>query len=564
MESLPPVTLAEVASLSAKVRAERGRNAKIEVLAEHFVRAGPEAPILAAWLVGDLPQGRIGLGWATVEKALKDLPLPTGADLTVGAVDQRFTALAGVSGAGSTARRATLLRELFALAGEVERAFLVHLVLGEMRQGAQDGVVLAAVAKAFGASEAQVRRAAMLVGSLPVIAAKLVHEGATGLAGIGLVPFVPVQPMLADTAEDVAALGPEVGSLLLEAKLDGARVQAHLKDGLVRVFSRALNEVTAAVPEVVAELQGLGVRDAILDGEVIALRPGGKPHPFQTTMRRFGRKIDDAELRRELPLTTFWFDLLRLDGDDLIDRPLSERRQRLAALLPDHLTPSRTVASVDDAAAFLAEVLAAGHEGVMAKRLDSAYSAGQRGSAWLKLKPAKTLDLVVIAVEVGSGRRSQWLSNLHLAARDERPGGVHWVMLGKTFKGMTDALLEWQTRELGRRETRREGHVVHVRPELVVEIAFQEFEASPRYPGGMALRFARVKGYRPDKRPEDADTLATVRRMFEGQRADSPATAAEGDTADSPATAAEGDTGDSPATAAEGDTGDSPPGGRPV
>jgi len=326
-----------------------------------------------------------------------------------------------------------------------------------------------------------------------------------------------VQPMLADTAEDVAGLGPKLAALLLEAKLDGARVQAHIKARVVRVYSRALNEVTHAVPEVVAQLAALALGDAILDGEVIALRPGGRPHPFQTTMRRFGRKIDDVEVRHELPLTTFWFDLLRLDGEDLIDAPLVERRRRLAAILPAHLTPARAVATTDEAAAFLAEVLALGHEGVMAKRLDSAYSAGQRGSAWLKLKPAKTLDLVVIAVEVGSGRRSQWLSNLHLAARDEQPDGVRWVMLGKTFKGMTDALLEWQTRELGARELRRDGAVVYVRPELVVEIEFQELEASPRYPGGMALRFARVKGYRPDKRPEDADTLATVRRMFEAR-----------------------------------------------
>jgi len=510
-------SLAEVAALSERVRSEKGRNAKIDRLAEHFAGAADEAPVLAAWLVGDLPQGRIGLGWVTVKKALEGLAEGADQGLTVAAVDATFTRLAGIAGAGSTSARTDLLRELFAQTGPAERQLLVHLLMGEMRQGAQEGVVLAAIAKAFGATEANVRRATMLVGSLPEIARRLVASGPAGLEGIGLKLFVPVQPMLADTAEDVASLAPQLAELLLESKLDGARVQAHVAAGVVRVYSRALNEVTPAVPEVVEQLAALGVQDAILDGEVIALRPGGRPHPFQTTMRRFGRKSDDDALRAELPLTTFWFDLLRLDGEDLIDLPLSERRQRLAHLLPAHLTPARRCASVDEATTFLDEVLGRGHEGVMAKRLDSAYSAGQRGSSWLKLKPAKSLDLVVIAVEVGSGRRSHWLSNLHLAARDERPDGVHWVMLGKTFKGMTDALLEWQTRELGARETSREGHVVHVRPELVVEVLFQELEASPRYPGGMALRFARVKGYRPDKRPEHADTIQTVRRLFEAQ-----------------------------------------------
>jgi len=513
------LSLSEVAAVTEQLRAERGRNAKVQALAELFAAAPGEAATLAAWLVGELTQGRIGLGWATVRKAAEGLAPASGEGerLSVREVDAAFSRLAAVEGAGANAARARLLGELLGRADERERGFLLHLVLGELRQGAQEGLVLAAVARAFVAGEAQVRRAVMLTGSLPDIARRLAEGGAAALAEVGLQMFVPVLPMLADTAEDAAAVGPDYTVLLCEAKLDGARVQAHVMGEVVRVFSRALNEVTHAVPEVVHQLAALGVREAILDGEVIALRRDGRPHPFQTTMRRFGRKKDDAALRAELPVTPFWFDVLRVDGVDLIDRPLSERRAHLEALLPASLTPARRVATVADVEGFLAEVLAAGHEGLMVKRLDAPYTAGQRGSAWLKLKPAKTLDLVVIAVEVGSGRRSKWLSNLHLAARDEGPEGVRWVMLGKTFKGLSDALLEWQTRELGAREIRREGHVVHVRPELVVEIAFQELEASPRYPGGVALRFARVKGYRPDKRPEDADTLATVRALFDAR-----------------------------------------------
>lgn len=511
-----PLSLSEVAAVSDRLRAERGRNTKVAALAELFAAAPHEAATLAAWLVGELPQGRIGLGWATVSKAAEGLAATAreGAGLTVREVDAVFSSIAEAQGAGASAARTRLLGALLERASEAERRFVLHLVMGEMRQGAQEGVVLAAVAKAFEAEEAAVRRAVMLAGSLPAIARRLAERGAAALGEVGLALFVPILPMLADTADDAAALGPGYADLLCEAKLDGARVQAHLREGEVRLYSRALNEVTHAAPEVVAELAALAVREAILDGEVIALRPDGRPHPFQTTMRRFGRKKDDAAVRAELPVTPFWFDLLRVDGVDLIDRPLAERRARLEALLPGRLTPARRVADREDVERFLGEVLALGHEGIMAKRLDAPYTAGQRGSAWLKLKPAKTLDLVVIAVEVGSGRRARWLSNLHLAARDEGPDGVRWVMLGKTFKGMSDELLEWQTRELGARELRREGHVVHVRPELVVEIAFQELEASPRYPGGMALRFARVKGYRPDKRPEDADTLATVRAMF--------------------------------------------------
>lgn len=523
--------LAEVAQVSDGMAATRSRNAKVALAAELLTRAATppnqEAGRITAWLTGELPEGKIGLGYQTVKKVFEALgpTHPTDADLTVSEVQATITALASASGAGVNALRQRLLEGLFARATASERAFLAGLFLGEMRQGALDGVLTQALAKAFGAPDADVRRAVMLAGRLATVADALASGGREALGRFQLEVFRAVQPMLAETAEDVAAVAEVDVPQLVEAKLDGARVQAHKRGGEVRVFSRAGNDVTIAVPEVVAQLAALPVSDAILDGEVIALRPDGRPHPFQTTMRRFGRRLDIDALRDELPLTTFWFDLLRADGVDLLGEPLGTRRARLEGLLPGALTPAQRVEPGPGAAAevqaFLDAVLAAGHEGVMCKRLDSAYSAGQRGAAWLKLKPAKTLDLVVIAVEQGSGRRSQWLSNLHLAARDETSDPTaepRWVMLGKTFKGMTDELLAWQTRELSQREVRREGHVVHVRPELVVEIAFQELEASPRYPGGVALRFARVKGYRPDKSPAEADTLSTVLALFEGQR----------------------------------------------
>jgi DNA ligase-1 len=321
----------------------------------------------------------------------------------------------------------------------------------------------------------------------------------------------PVLPMLAQPAEDVAAAMAGLGTALLEWKLDGARVQVHKAAGDVKVYTRSLNDVTAALPEVVEVVQAARADSLILDGEVISLKPDGRPLPFQTTMRRFGRKLDVESLRRELPLSVFFFDCLLRDGESLVDRGTRERRQALEEVFTQ-VTPSLLTADSAQAQAFYEEVLAKGHEGIMAKAPDAPYEAGRRGASWFKVKRAKTLDLVVLAAEWGSGRRRGFLSNLHLGARDPASGG--FVMLGKTFKGMTDELLEWQTRELQAREVQRDEWTVHVRPELVVEIAFNDLQESRNYPGGLALRFARVKGYRPDKQARDADTIETVRRIY--------------------------------------------------
>jgi DNA ligase-1 len=332
----------------------------------------------------------------------------------------------------------------------------------------------------------------------------------TALAGYRVELFRPVQPMLADSADDVAqALGVS-GDATLEWKLDGARIQVHRAADRVAVYTRNLNDVTSRVPEVVEAVRGFAARELILDGEVIALAAGGRPLSFQDTMQRFGRKLNVETLRTQLPLTPFFFDVLLHDGEEVLDRPLSSRLELLETIIPAAYRVPRIVgASAEDAQRFQADTLERGHEGVMVKSLAAPYAAGRRGSAWIKVKTAKTLDLVVLAVEWGSGRREGWLSNLHLGARDPATGG--FVMLGKTFKGMTDELLEWQTKELLARETHRDGHVVYVRPELVVEIAFNEVHRSTQYPGGVALRFARVKGYRGDKNAGEADTIDAVR-----------------------------------------------------
>jgi DNA ligase-1 len=348
------------------------------------------------------------------------------------------------------------------------------------------------------------------------VAAAARLRGAAGLAEFRIELFRPLQPMLAQTARDPAvALASLGGRAAFEWKLDGARVQVHRAGDEVRIFTRGLLDVTAAAPELARAALAWPVRAAVLDGEALSLRGDGRPQPFQVTMRRFGRKLDVAALREELPLRGFFFDCLHLDGEDLIARPAEERWRALEERVPATERVARlTTQSEGEASRFLAETLAAGHEGVMAKSPQAIYEAGRRGGGWLKLKPVHTLDLVVLAVERGSGRRRGLLSNLHLGARDPRTGG--FVMLGKTFKGMTDAMLAWQTERLSALATHEEGPVVHVRPELVVEVAFDGVQASPSYPGGVALRFARVRAYRPDKRPQDADTIDTVRSYAPG------------------------------------------------
>jgi DNA ligase-1 len=431
-------------------------------------------------------------------------------------IDTALERIAGTTGPGSVSERKRLLAQLLGRATAPEQEFLVRMLFGELRQGALEGLMLEAVAQASGIDAARVRKAAMVAGGLAPVARAALVDGAKGLNRFSLRLFQPVLPMLAQPAEDVDDALRQLGEAALEWKLDGARVQVHKSADDVRVFTRGLNDVTQAVPEIVEVVRAAPARDLILDGESIALRRDGRPQPFQVTMRRFGRRQDIDQVRAELPLSVFFFDALRLDGQDIEGAPAHERFHALSrAVPPELIVPRLITADLAQARAFFEGALARGHEGVMAKALDSTYDAGSRGSAWLKVKQAYTLDLVVLAAEWGHGRRRGWLSNLHLGARDPQTG--QYVMLGKTFKGMTDETLAWQTRRLLELEIGRDDYTVYVRPELVVEIAVNEIQQSAQYPGGLALRFARIKHYRLDKRPEEADTIGTVRALFDSQ-----------------------------------------------
>jgi DNA ligase 1 len=459
-----------------------------------------------------VPQEKLGVGWATLSAAAA-ASATDRSDVTLAEVDAALTAVAAAGGKGSAAAKQAALAGLLSRVSEEEGRFLFGLIMGELRQGALEGLVVEAVARAAGIPAPEVRRAAMMAGDLPQVAGAALREGSAGLARFAVQLFRPVQPMLAGSAETEAEALAELGEAAVEWKLDGARVQIHKSGDLVRVYSRRLNDVSPAVPEVLDAVRSLPARELILEGEAIALRGDGTPHPFQTTMTRFGRRLDVERVRESVPLTLFVFDLLYHDGVSLIDEPLARRSAGLAALLPPELVVPRVVtSSPEEARDFLAQALARGHEGVMVKALDSPYEAGRRGRRWLKVKSVRTLDLVVLAAEWGHGRRRGWLSNLHLGARDHE--GTGFVMLGKTFKGMTDEMLAWQTTRLQELETARDGHTVYVRPELVVEVAFNDLQSSPQYPGGLALRFARVKGYRPDKTAADADTLATLQEIW--------------------------------------------------
>jgi DNA ligase-1 len=500
---------------SARIAESSGRLKKVELLAALLRALEPnEVPIALGFLTGWPRQGKIGVGWATVDAA-RPPEAAAESQLTIADVDEAFTRLKAVKGKQSGAERKRILGDLMARATAAEQQFLSALAIGEVRHGALEGVMAEAVAKASELPAARIRRAAMLAGDLGVVAAAVLTEGEAGLAQWSLQLFRPVQPMLADSAPNVEDALRELGEgtpVSIEWKLDGARIQVHKQGDRVAIYTRSLNEVTAAVPEVVDAVRALSSDTLILDGEVIALDAAERPLPFQVTMRRFGRKLDVASLQTELPVVPFFFDILKHDGDDLLDAPFRERLTRLESVIPTPMCVPRIItADVNEAKVFETAAIERGHEGLMAKSLDAPYAAGRRGSAWLKIKTARTLDLVVLGVEWGSGRRKGWLSNIHLGARDPGTGG--FVMLGKTFKGMTDEMLEWQTKELLARETHRDGHIVYVRPELVVEIAFNEVQRSPHYPGGVALRFARVKGYRHDKRPEEADTIDAVVRL---------------------------------------------------
>jgi DNA ligase-1 len=510
--------LAAVVEASAQAAQTSSRLGKRDAIAACLRAAAPdEIRIAVAYLSGEARQSKLGIGYASLS-ALRGGAAAAESTLTLTEVDAALEELATTSGKGSAAARAARLRALFARATSDEQDFLVRLLVGELRQGALEGVMLEAVSAAMALPVAKVRRAAMFAGDIGVVALSALKDGADGLDRFSIELDRPVQPMLAQSAVDVVDALKQLGTASFEWKVDGARVQVHKSATNVRVFTRSLKEVTGAVPEIVETVQALPARELILDGEAIAIGESGAPQPFQTTMRRFGRRLDVERLRAELPLAGYFFDCLRREGVALIDRPAQERFAALSDALPVALVVPRIVTrDATEAQAFYADALARGHEGVMAKALDAPYEAGSRGASWLKIKRAHTLDLVVLAVEWGSGRRRGWLSNLHLGARDPVNGG--FVMLGKTFKGLTDELLEWQTRELLARETKRDDYTVYVRPELVVEIAFNDLQASPRYPGGLALRFARVKGYRIDKSAAEADTIETVRGIFTEQLA---------------------------------------------
>ncbi|MDJ0740996.1 MAG: ATP-dependent DNA ligase [Gammaproteobacteria bacterium] len=514
------MSLQQLAVASEQLAQTRSRLRKTAIAADVLRLLGPgERRIGAAFLAGRLVDGSIGVGPAIVHRSVAQ---PAArATLSLRDVADAFAAVAAVEGRGAADRRIGLLRNLHARATAAEQSFLGRLLLGELRQGALDGIVTDAIARAGGLDPSLVRRAVMLSGCAADVAEAALGDGAAALARLRLQPFRPLQPMLAQPADDLASLfDAQAGSadapcrIVAEHKLDGARVQVHRVDDRVQVFSRQLNDVTASVPEVVDAALSMRSRRFIIDAETIALRDDGRPQPFQVTMQRFGRRLDVAAMRERVPLSLRVFDCLHIDGEDLIDRTLAQRSARLDDAVPGEYRVARAlVSNPREAAAFLRAALAAGHEGIMAKAANSHYHAGSRGGDWLKIKPVHTLDLVVVAAEWGSGRRHGKLSNLHLAARDAESGT--FVMLGKTFKGLTDQLLRWQTAELLARETGRDGNTVRVRPELVVEVAFNELQRSTRYPAGLALRFARVKGYRSDKHASDADTLDTVRRIHE-------------------------------------------------
>jgi DNA ligase-1 len=515
------VQLAALAQASAALASVRGRIAKVRMLGALLRELAPdERETAVAWLSGVLAGGRLGLGPAAIH-GLRGLPPAPQSRLTIVQTRARLDALKDMIGKGSAARRQAALAELFGEATAAEQDFLARLLLGELRQGALEGIMADAIAFAAGVPAAEVRRAVMLAGSVAPVAAAALAEGSEGLARFRLRLYEPVSPMLASPTEDTASAMAALGTAILEYKLDGARAQIHKGAEGVRVYSRSGRDVTFSLPEIAVRVEALAADSLILDAEVLAMHPNDSPRPFQDTMRRFGRRLGVEDAQAVLPLSLFCFDCLHADGVDLIDRTTEERHRVLADRLPGSLIVPRLVtADPDEARAFLQAALDKGHEGLMAKAPSAPYEAGSRGASWLKIKVAHTLDLVVLAAEWGSGRRRGWLSNLHLGARDEDGG---FVMLGKTFKGLTDEMLAWQTERLSTLalDLDANNYVVNVKPELVVEIAFNELQASSRYAGGLALRFARVVRYREDKTAADADTIETARLIAVRQRRDS-------------------------------------------
>ena len=504
--------LHRLARVSQEVAATSARSRKTALLAELFRDAEPDdVPIVIPYLAGRLPQGRLGIGWKILGTPVPPAAEPT---LTVREVDARLTALGKVSGTGSQAERARLVGELMGACTESEQRFLLGLIGGEVRQGALDAVAVEGLAQATGAPSADVRRAVMLAGSLQTVAERLLADGPEALAAFRLTVGRPVQPMLAHSASSVTEAIDKLGACAVEEKLDGIRVQVHRDGDDVRLYTRTLDDITDRLPELTSAARELKGEHFILDGEVIAFDEGGRPRSFQDIAGRVGSRVDVATAAEAVPVSPVFFDALSVDGRDLLDLPFTERHTELARLVPEPMRVRRTLVAdpADERARaaaeqFLADTLKRGHEGVVLKGLDAPYSAGRRGASWLKVKPVHTLDLVVLAAEWGHGRRTGKLSNLHLGARN--PDGT-FAMLGKTFKGLTDALLVWQTERLQELAVEDNGWVVTVRPELVVEIAYDGLQRSTRYPAGVTLRFARVVRYREDKTPAQADTVETL------------------------------------------------------
>lgn len=511
--------LAALVQASQRVGATAARRVKVGELAALLKSlSADEIDIGVHYLSGEIPQGKIGIGYAAVRSAASAAPAASST-LSIAAVDRRLSLLAGIRGSGSAARRGAELQDLFSLATAAEQQFLLRLLIGELRQGALAGVMVDAIAAAAEVPIAKVRRAAMYSKSLGAVAVTALSQGAEALAKFQLELFSPVSPMLAQTAVDVAEALQEIhGAAAFEWKMDGARIQVHKRGDEVRIYTRSLNEITAAIPEIAELARTFSESTLVLDGEAIAFDAAGRPHPFQVTMRRFGRKLDVEASRSALPIQAFFFDCLRFGSESIATCTTEERFRALARAVPaSRLVPRLITDSEAAARAFYEAAIAAGHEGVMAKALDAPYEAGNRGASWLKIKRVHTLDLVVLGAEWGNGRRTGKLSNLHLGALD--PASGEYIMLGKTFKGLTDAMLAWQTQEFLAREVRRDAGTVYIRPELVVEIAFSDLQASSRYPGGLALRLARVKRYRDDKPVENADTMDTVRKIAAAQSA---------------------------------------------
>ncbi len=509
--------LNDLVEISEKVGATPKKKEKISLLAEIFRRARErEISLVAFYLSGELPQGRLGIGWAALQEALREATV-RAEPLSLTDLDRYFESIQEERGPGSSRRRIQTLTRALSRSTEREKEFLIRLIMGEIRQGALQGLVLEAIAQATSLSPNLLQRSLMFSGSIGELARVAMEEGAPGLSRFQPRLFRPISPMLASPVEGEKEALERLGEAAWEYKIDGARIQVHKDGEEVRIYTRHLKEVTKSVPEIVRFARDLPLDRAILEGEAVSLREDSKPHPFQVTMRRFGRIQDVATMEKQIPLKPFFFDLLHLEGDSLVDLPYRDRFAQLSERIPpQHLIPRIVTGDAGEAQSFLIQSLRSGHEGLMAKALDSPYVAGQRGFLWLKIKRAETLDLVVLAAEWGHGRRRGWLSNLHLGARDEESG--EFVMLGKTFKGLTDEMLRWQTERLLKLEVAHDEWTVYVEPQLVVEVAFSDLQESPHYPGGLALRFARVKRFRQDKTPLEADTFQKVRTIFEARR----------------------------------------------